>query len=278
MRPMRCALQRSWPWILTVALLLVAVGTIYFLHKLSDRALVGDFVSGFAGAAALIWLVAGYVQQNSELRLQRKELQLQRKELKLQRHSMELQREEMVKLARHSALAEIYRILDRARQQVREAEISGVKTPADLIGQSLAAVPQILESFDSAQNTDQRLELTNEWMKFDLTIRQYLGGVASAARLLAAADPEVSLANYDDVVEFVHFNKEQISRMPHLEQEYGVATGLALHYWLLSPARDELQYRCLLATQEISPNGVKQEAIDELRVRIEQRMPGESRE
>src|SRR5687768_2337231 len=46
-------------------------------EKVAD---IGQFVSGLAGAIAFVWIVAAYVQQSSQLRMQRQELMMQRRE------------------------------------------------------------------------------------------------------------------------------------------------------------------------------------------------------
>ncbi len=62
-----------------------ASGSILALLLNERVADIGQFVSGLAGAIAFIWIVAAYLQQSSQLRMQRQELMMQRRELELQR-------------------------------------------------------------------------------------------------------------------------------------------------------------------------------------------------
>ncbi len=61
-----------WWWPIPFSVVGIGVALYYAMtstpHQAAD---VGNFVAGFAGALAFIWLVAGYQQQGEELKLQR---------------------------------------------------------------------------------------------------------------------------------------------------------------------------------------------------------------
>lgn len=57
-----------------------------FSAKVAD---FGQWLSGVAGALALVWLVMGYLQQAEELKLQREELAATREQLALQKNEMQ---------------------------------------------------------------------------------------------------------------------------------------------------------------------------------------------
>lgn len=83
--------RRNWAVGISVVVMLFAVtNSIWvaenpFAAKLAD---FGQWISGLAGALALIWLVIGYLQQGEELELQRQELAATREQLALQKIEM----------------------------------------------------------------------------------------------------------------------------------------------------------------------------------------------
>lgn len=72
-------------WFLTVVIIIFAVVIPVFYKDLSIIANLGSYFSGVTSALAFIWLIAGFLQQSKELKLQREELTLQRRSLELQK-------------------------------------------------------------------------------------------------------------------------------------------------------------------------------------------------
>lgn len=102
------------PWIVPIVLTAAVAVAAVFLWTMSvgrtDREVIGSFVSAFAGAVALIWLVAGYRLQSDELRLQREELAATRNELAGQREQLELQNATFVLQRFESTFFELLRV------------------------------------------------------------------------------------------------------------------------------------------------------------------------
>lgn len=93
-------------------------------EKVAD---IGQFVSGLAGAIAFVWIVAAYLQQSSQLKMQRQELMMQRRELELQR-------------------AETKRLADEANAQVAVLKQTSATARADAFTRMLELYERRLAS------------------------------------------------------------------------------------------------------------------------------------
>lgn len=102
---------RRWPWILTGAVTVGVVGVGVYVRTLSDLNHIGGILAGYASAVAFIWLIAAYVQQGYELKLQREELSLQRQ-------ALEHQRVELKKMGKYAALQQVAQILHQFEQSL----------------------------------------------------------------------------------------------------------------------------------------------------------------
>ena len=96
--------------IFVIIITAVYIGVIVLLrwssfHELSTMPLneFGDFFAGVFGPLMLLWLILGYIQQQSELRQNTKALELQAEELK---KSVE-QHKELVKATREQVEADL---------------------------------------------------------------------------------------------------------------------------------------------------------------------------
>lgn len=102
---MFAALKKHWALSLTV-LVLVAAAVVYVaVPDMNTLSQLGGYLSGFASAIAFIWLIAVYIQQGSEL-------QLQRQELSLQRNALDLQREELKKMGKYASMEQVEHIIE----------------------------------------------------------------------------------------------------------------------------------------------------------------------
>ena len=53
----------SWAWVLSVVVVILALGIFFFSPNVVTAGNIGDFLSGFASALAFIWLIAAFFQQ-----------------------------------------------------------------------------------------------------------------------------------------------------------------------------------------------------------------------
>jgi len=95
-----------------VAAVVVAVAVFLLSPDMATRSQLGDYLSGFASAIAFIWLIAAYLQQGRELRLQRQEIAFQRQ-------SLDLQREEFKKMGKYAGLEQIAHLLERFDESLK---------------------------------------------------------------------------------------------------------------------------------------------------------------
>lgn len=64
-----------------------------------DKPELGDFIGGFAGAVALVWIIVAYYGQSEELQQNNEMLRLQKEELRLTREELSRTRDEVKKQA-----------------------------------------------------------------------------------------------------------------------------------------------------------------------------------
>lgn len=148
--------SKRWPAaaILTGLLGVAFLIVLFSPMELERKAQTGDFFAGFAVAAEFIWLVAGYLQQN-------RELSVQRKELRLQRRSIELQRDEMVKMSKSAVLSEIAKMIDRAHERVAALKLYNGENPSKIVSASMSMMPRVLQVMEGESNSDEKLQASN---------------------------------------------------------------------------------------------------------------------
>jgi len=126
----RHALLKNWLAYATLTFIFIAVIVLVMQGFPKSANEVGDFLAGFAGALAFLWLIASF-------HIQSKELVMQRKELQLQREAMSKQTQEFKHLAQFSALEHVKNMMDLMLRDLDEHPLNkkkpgSVKQPSDL--------------------------------------------------------------------------------------------------------------------------------------------------
>ncbi len=103
-------ISSHWLGYATASILLAALLVVVISDDPNE---VGDFVAGFAGALAFLWLIASFRMQGSELMMQREELALQRK-------AIQLQTKELKEVTRLSVLENVRIMLEDAKSLLSE--------------------------------------------------------------------------------------------------------------------------------------------------------------
>lgn len=145
------------------------------LFDLEKSAQVGDWLAGFAGTLAFLWLIASFQQQKNQLIIQSEEL-------KLQREAIQLQAKELKNIGRFSVLEQVERIVKNA---ITDMESTGYITKIN----ELVTFPtnnDFVTNLDILfDSNDRDLIVTKyqEWAIKEMEIRTFIARIATALRI-----------------------------------------------------------------------------------------------
>jgi hypothetical protein len=251
---------KLWPWILTFAAIIAAAFIFCLTPDMITRSQLGDYLSGFASAIAFIWLIAAYLQQGAELRLQREELSMQRT-------SLDLQREELRKLGKYAALEQVAHVLD-------QFDIGLQKNP-DAIARSANDLPIAFTNgmkdwkvLLEGKDPNSIFEAYMRWMKINGPCLEFLERVVSAIDIYCEATDQSLLSPIGSSAERIYFDFEKIKNIPYVRHYIGAAYGLATSVVLTAPGLDRIQLAGMEAIDKIMPGTVKDDAIVNLRAKV----------
>lgn len=244
--------RKIWPWTLTAVLVTAAICAAVLAGSIESAAGMGSFVSGFASALAFIWLVAGYYQQWTELRLQRRELRLQRKALKLQRN-------ELAKAAQHGALSQIDAMLRgfAASLPHRGLEVVGIELFPTVYMTAMEMWETILHSSDDEHVVAGYVK----WLRLENTAVEFLGVLRLAAQLYEESADHLRLSQEHDPIAFVLENARSLSAVPHIQQYLGPALSLARFMQTTEPGRTRIRAKGMTATERLYPGTIDHRAL-----------------
>jgi hypothetical protein len=260
---MKEQMGHNWPWILTGIMVIMSVILFILIPDMTSRSQLGDYLSGFASTIAFIWLIAAYLQQ-------RKELRLQREELAMQRTSLDLQREELKRLGKYAALEQVAHLLDQFDAAIRNNPENPVKTANDLptaFMKGMVYWKVILESKDPQAV----LDAYTPWMRIEGLCSEFLSRVVSAVELYCEATGENLLGIGTSPVERVYIGFEKLREIPFVRHYIGAAYSVASDMFLTEPGLDRLHLSGYEAIEKLTPGIVKAEALAELRAKVEAR-------
>lgn len=199
--------------------LLIGLAIVLFITQSTEKAAqAGDLVAGFSGAAALLWLVAGYYQQSRELSLQRKELELQRR-------ALEAQTKELAQAGKFSALGQVKLILTDADEYIAKSAATAQNSKE--LAESITSVITELAVFHRSVNVQEIQDHYNPFLATETAAKGFLGSVRSATLLYAEADPQIEVQPIDDPAQFVFQNDELIRGLPYITNYQGHAWAIA---------------------------------------------------
>lgn len=251
---------KLWPWILTFAAIIAAVFIFCLTPDMGTRSQLGDYLSGFASSIAFIWLIAAYLQQGIELRLQREELAMQRT-------SLNLQREELRKLGKYAALEQVSHMLDQFDQGLQKNPDATARSASDLPIAFINGMKDwkvLLESKDPNRIFDAYMR----WMKINGPCLEFLERVVSAIDIYSEATDQSLLSSIGSSAERIYFGFEKINNIPYVRHYIGAAYGLATQVVLTAPGLDRIQLAGMEATDKMMPGIVNDDALVNLRAKV----------
>jgi hypothetical protein len=253
-------LRRYWILIVSGAVLTCAVA-VWLTRTPSDAAQFATYISGFATAITLIWLVAGF-------RIQADELSLQREELRLQRLAAEQQARELTNSAKLSSLGQIRGLLEDAEAAVLASPL-GLKNTTEIQG---AYFNKMEHWTDVEHDRDPKavVESYQKWLPAELVARNYIRYVAAAMRIyIEYHHPGVKLDPKEEPECFVYVYQSWVFNAPFLSHHIGVAAMLAQFLWLMKPGLDRMRLAWLVASaKSLGQNMLKDGALEELRDKV----------
>ncbi|MDD3847321.1 MAG: hypothetical protein PHC90_13310 [Syntrophorhabdaceae bacterium] len=256
-------MAHRWPWVLSGLIIVFAVLMFWCIPDMTGRSQLGDYLAGIASTIAFIWLIAAYLQQGNELRLQREELALQR-------ISIDLQREELKRLGKFAALEQVSHLLEQFDLSLRSNSQSPVKSANDLPMAFINTLPlwkPILEASDTQAVYDSYMA----WAKIEAPCNEFLSRIVSAVELYCEATGDVVFAIGTSPVEKVYFNYDKLLNIPFVRQYVGAAHQVATNMVLMEPGIDKMHLAGYGAMDKLFPGAVKAEALAELRAKVEAR-------
>lgn len=211
---------KSWIFPTGATVVLIGLGVyIFFAFPQNSEVQVEGLIGAIATAAAFIWLIAGYIMQSKELKLQRKALEQQKKEL-----------------ARMSELS----VLTQIRLMLEDAKIDLKETPAEFINPqnlltsfSLVIMPHI-KTISESEDAEEVWSACEKFFKVYGPIRAYLSIFTSAAKLYFKFT-EKFFVDQDDPIDFLHVNKSIIKNIPYLQDKTMELDALVPMVYMCSP-------------------------------------------
>jgi len=255
-----------WPWLAkaknkkletaTGLIVLSALLVLMFSSQLSNAASVGDFIAGFAGALAFLWLVAGY-------RMQAEELSAQKEELKLQRIALQNQVSELKSMTRFAAIDQVKSMVDSALHRLSQS--GGEITKPEQFFAAMLPGPEwkvLAESTDP----EEVMAAYTVYGKKHGPADTFVSGFASAARFyLRSIGNEHVDYNLPDQ-EFVVINNPWLKDVPYLSTYLQMVTTYAEQKLNYEPGHKIFMLAFLVASQKMSgnPDIIKKESIAEI--------------
>lgn len=249
-----------WPWILTGVALIAAVAVFWMAPDMGTRSQLGDYLSGFVSSIAFVWLIAAYLQQSHDLRLQRHELSLQRE-------SLDLQREELKKLGKFAGLEQVAHLLEQFDASLRNNASSPAKSCHELsiaFTNGMTLWKTLLESKDPNAVFD----AYRKWMVIFSPCLAFVARVESAIDLYCEASGEPPIFPGQPAAERIYFGHDRIKAIPHICNYADSAYALSSSLVFTAPGLDRLQLAGLEATEKLMPGVVRAEALQELRTKV----------
>ena len=227
-------------YILTIFLILVAI-LVQLFFDIEKSAQVGDWLAGFAGTLAFLWLIASFQQQKDQLMIQSQELQLQRE-------AIQLQAKELKNIGKFSALEQINVIVDKAIKDVEQSD-TPIKNYAELM--TVFTTRKFVEDLDIffySTDRDNISKTYQVWIVQEAEIRKFVARIATALKIYLGQTLDKEIDYSLDDIQFLHNNLYQIKYIPYLNETYAVMQSLIMMLQIMEPTLKKIQLAGWTAT------------------------------
>ncbi len=249
------SIRKHWLKWTTLIFVIVAIFTLIFSPKISDAAQIGDFLAGFAGALAFLWLVASFRQQSEELAMQRKELSLQRS-------ALELQTKELHNMGKYAALEQVNNMIQSGVSKLSEGP-EGFNSVGSMVTSSLPSEEWkvILESENPQTVYDSYLL----FMKKTGPTKQFITTIANASKFYLEATGNTYVDYSLPDIDFIYINKAWIEKIPHISENFHSTYAAVENLMLLERGLKSITLAGFVAMEKVTGiNVMKEEAKEEL--------------
>lgn len=193
--------------------LIILIGiTVYFTRDIEKAAQTGDFLAGFAGALAFLWLIAGFKQQQNEIKMQRKALELQ---------ALELKNANKISTYNH-----IQQLTTEALSELNNSNIK-IKEHSELFNVFIKELSFYDEIFSNSTDKEQIVKAWMEWWKIEQTLNMFISKVSFSLKLYIEYKTNIQTTQKMDII-FIEQHIEEMNEIPYLEQFYGTMSNLII--------------------------------------------------
>ena len=254
-----------WPYLVPIiaTICLIAIGYVGWEYSTSadEASQWATYVSTIVSAVALIWFVAGF-------RLQTTELLLQRQELELQRVAAQQQAVELNNAAKLGSLEQIRSLLEDAEKAIKDSAV-GISSNTQ-IQQNLFKKMTLWKEIDESRVPERVSDLYSEWLPYEAAAKNYVRYVATALKIYITYHfPSEKIDPKIESEEFLVVYSPWGNNAPFLSHHIGVATILANLLWLMSPGLDRMRLAWMVASAKIFERSMFVEgALEELRDKV----------
>lgn len=259
------------PTVLTIVGVVGCIAVYFVESDVNNRAAIGGLLSGGAALVGFIWLIAAFLQQGNELRLQRAELRLQRQELKLQRQALELQREELRKMGKYAGLQQIAQIFDQFEASLQNNPKSPVKAVSDILVALTNSMAAEWKTILEGQGDARIIEAWSRWSAVEGVALNFVSRVSGAIDLYCEAAGIAPIAPGLDPTERIVTAFNQIKDIPHITAHAAAANSVAQFLSHLEPGRDKVRLAGMDAAGRMAPGSFLTEGVEALRAKIRAR-------
>lgn len=248
-------ISKHWLSIVTLIILLFAIFVFAISKTMNDAANVGDYLAGFAGSLAFLWLIASFKQQQKALAIQSEELTLQRK-------AIELQGKELKNLGKFSALEQVRIIVQDAVNQIKMSE-THTKDHTDFL--TILIDDKLYKSFDfisTSNNISEIAAIYREWLPIETEIRGFFNKIVTASKIYLEQVSEEDVDFSEEALLFIQNNMQQIIKIPYISEVAGTLQSFIPIFIQLHPFLIKMQLAGI-AAMSLGMNNNIQKIFDE---------------
>jgi hypothetical protein len=210
---------------ITIIVVIIAL-IVLIIRDIEKAAQTGDWLAGFAGALAFLWLVAGFRQQQNEITMQREEITMQREALELQ--ALELKNANKISTYNH-----IQQLTNDSLNNFMNSSIN-IKEHSELFMIVLEEFKINKIIFSTSVDKVEIEQAWRKWWKFEQELNNFITKIAFALKLYIEYKTNIQVEQKLDI-SFIDKYIEQMREIPYLEQFYGTFNNLVVTIKSIQP-------------------------------------------
>jgi hypothetical protein len=208
------------------ALIIAAAFVVYISKDIEEAAQTGDFLAGFAGALAFLWLIESFQQQQYEIKMQKKEIKMQRK-------ALELQAEELKNANKIATYNHIQQLSTESISELYNANI-GIKTHSELFNIFLKDLPKYKIIFSESEDKEEIVKAWMEWWNIEQSVNIFVSKIAFSLKLYIEYKTNIQTTQNMNI-DYIEAHLEEMKEIPYLEQFYGTFKNLVIPMKVSTP-------------------------------------------